>query len=165
MKLRQSLWLYLSILIALILDSYDFNSSFHEIKPNLTLLVLIYWNIAIPDKIGIYAPLAFGALYDLLEGTVLGLYALIFVSTAYLCQRFFYQFRVMRIWQQSLFIFLLTFFIKLILSLEFYQIQDFEVSLSDEDYMFNALVFSFLSSILWPLVLFSLRKYRRRFVS
>ncbi len=57
--------------------------------------------MALPDRIGIMAALSFGIFVDLIEGSLLGLHGTLFVLITYVCQRFFYQFRVSPLWQQS----------------------------------------------------------------
>ena len=49
-----------------------------HLKPLFTLLVLIYWNMALPDKVGISEALVIGLLLDILTGPILGLHALLF---------------------------------------------------------------------------------------
>ena len=39
--------------MGLIIDSYNFSTNFQFIKPSFVLLILIYWNMALPDKVGI----------------------------------------------------------------------------------------------------------------
>ena len=140
-------------------------SSLNEVRPTFLLLTLIYWNIALPDRIGITSALLFGLLMDFLEGTFLGIYPLVFVISSFLSQRFFYQFRVRRIWQQSLIIFLLAFTLKLLLSFDFIDVQPNLISLSDNLYLVSSLIYALLSSFLWPFIFFSLRYYRRKWIS
>ena len=98
---KNQLWIYFSLFLAVIMDNYLFPESTLNWKPMLTLLVLIYWNMALPDKVGIFEALFFGIIMDILNGSILGLHGLLFVLITYICQRFFYQFRVSPIWQQS----------------------------------------------------------------
>ena len=92
MKNRNTFPIYLSLLFALVLDATYFNPSFEVIRPPLVLLTLIYWNIALPDKVGVSYSIVMGVLLDLLKGSILGTHPLLFVFISYLCQRFFYQF-------------------------------------------------------------------------
>ena len=84
-SVKDRLLIYLSLLIALIIDSYNFSNIFQFIKPSFVLLVLIYWNMALPDRVGITTALLFGVLVDLLQSSVLGLHGLLFVLITYLC--------------------------------------------------------------------------------
>ena len=106
---KNRLWIYSSLVFAIILDTYLFPEAVMQWKPLLVLLTLIYWNMALPDKVGIFEALLFGLIMDLLNGSVFGLHGLLFVLITYICQRFFYQFRVSPIWQQSVILFFLFF--------------------------------------------------------
>ena len=86
---KNQLWIYTSLLLAMIMDIYFFPESIIYWKPLLTLLVLIYWNMALPDRVGIFEALFFGLIMDLLNGSVLGLHGILFVLITYICQRFF----------------------------------------------------------------------------
>ena len=100
-RFKNNLLISLSFLLCFLIDSLPFSLQLNEIKPSLLLLSLIYWNLALPERIGIGFSLSLGILYDFLQGTLLGIYPLIFIFTSYLCQRFFYQIRPMRFFQQS----------------------------------------------------------------
>ena len=164
-KTRGDFLILFSLFLGLIFDAFPMYSSLNEVKPTILLLTLIYWNIALPDRVGITISLLFGLLMDLLEGTFLGIYPLVFVISSFLSQRFFYQFRVRKIWQQSLIIFLLAFTLKLLLSFDFIDVQPNLISLSDNLYLGSSLIYALLSSFLWPFIFFSLRYYRRKWIS
>ena len=50
----------MSLLISIIIDIYVLPEAIISWKPLTTLLVLIYWNMAIPDKVGVFEALLFG---------------------------------------------------------------------------------------------------------
>jgi rod shape-determining protein MreD len=78
-------------------------------RPDWLALVLIYWCMAIPDRVGMGTAWVLGLLLDVLTGTILGLHALALVLIAYLVQRFYLQLRAFPVWQQSfILLFLLT---------------------------------------------------------
>ena len=64
---KNKLWIYLSLILAMVVDIFVFPESILQWKPLLTLLVLIYWNMALPDKVGILEALFFGLIMDLLK--------------------------------------------------------------------------------------------------
>ena len=160
-SLKNQLWIYSSLLFAMIMDIYFFPESIIYWKPLLTLLVLIYWNMALPDKVGIFEALFFGLIMDLLNGSVLGLHGILFVLITYICQRFFYQFRVSPVWQQSFILFFLFFIFKMVLSFDFYSVR-MGLNVSDSFYVFNTIIFSLASSLFWTPTFFLLRELRRR---
>ena len=128
---KNRLLIYLCLFMGLIIDSYNFSNNFQFIKPSFVLLILIYWNMALPDKVGITTALLFGVMMDLLHSSLLGLHGLLFVLITYLCQRFFYQFRITPIWQQSFLIFILAIFVKQILAFDFLDSEVNRTNLSD----------------------------------
>jgi len=162
--LKNRLLIYFSLFMALIVDSYNFSNDFQFIKPSFTLLVLIYWNMALPDKVGITTAVLFGVLVDLLESSILGLHGLLFVLITYICQRFFYQFRITPIWQQSFLIFILAILVKQILALDFLDSEFNRTNLSDNYYFMGTLYYAILNSLSWPLIYYLCRLYRRRWV-
>ena len=164
MKVRNNLTIYLSLLAALILDSIYLSSSFQVIKPTFVLLALIYWNIALPDKVGIVLSLVMGIIVDFIEGSVLGTYPLLFVVVAYLCQRFFYQFRVMKIIQQSIILFVLFLFIKQYLAIDFSFSYGSNFNLFNSSNLLITFLYSLLSAIAWPVLFYCLRYSRRRWI-
>ncbi len=156
--------IFLTLFIALYIDSYLFSSNLKTIKPTLVLLTLIYWNMALPDRVGITAALSFGIFVDLIEGSLLGLHGLLFVLITYICQRFFYQFRVSPLWQQSFILFFLFLLYKQIFALDFININDDLTNLSDRLFIMNSFLFALFSSLIWSPLLLILRYYRRRWV-
>jgi len=163
-KVRNNLTIYLSLLATLILDSIYLSSSFLVIKPTFVLLALIYWNIALPDKVGIVLSLVMGIIVDFIEGSVLGTYPLLFVVVAYLCQRFFYQFRVMKIIQQSIILFVLFLFIKQYLAIDFSFSYGSNFNLFNSSNLLITFLYSLLSAIAWPVLFYCLRYSRRRWI-
>ena len=118
-SLKNQFWIYISLLISIIIDIYVLPEAIISWKPLTTLLVLIYWNMAIPDKVGVFEALLFGIFLDLLTGSILGLHAILFVLITYICQRFFYQFRVSPLWQQSFMLFFLFFIFRLAFAFDY----------------------------------------------
>ena len=162
--LKNRLLIYLCLFIGLIIDSYNFSNNFQFIKPSFVLLILIYWNMALPDKVGITTALLFGVLIDLLHSSLLGLHGLMFVVITYLCQRFFYQFRITPIWQQSFLIFILAIMVKQVLAFDFLDSEVNRTNLSDNYYFINTFYYAILSSLFWAPVYYLCRLYRRRWV-
>ena len=162
--LKNRLLIYLCLFIGLIIDSYNFSNNFQFIKPSFVLLILIYWNMALPDKVGITTALLFGVLIDLLHSSLLGLHGLMFVVITYLCQRFFYQFRITPIWQQSFLIFILAIMVKQVLAFDFLDSEVNRTNLSDNYYFINTFYYAILSALSWAPVYYLCRLYRRRWI-
>ena len=58
--LKNQLLIFTTLFVALFIDTYLFPSHFQILKPTFVLLTLIYWNMALPDRIGITAAFLFG---------------------------------------------------------------------------------------------------------
>ena len=161
---KNQLLILLTLFIALSLDAYMFTSDFQIWKPTFVLLTLIYWNLALPDRIGIMAALLFGIFVDLLEGSLLGLHGILFVLITYVCQRFFYQFRVSPLWQQSFTLFFLFILYKQVFALDFMNTNQELTNLSDSSFFMNSFLYALFSAFIWSPLFFMLRYYRRRWV-
>ena len=158
---KNQLWIYLSLVFAVIMDNFVLPESILYWKPLFTLLVLIYWNMALPDRVGISEALFFGLILDLLNGSIFGLHGLLFVLITYICQRFFYQFRVSPVWQQSVILFFLCFIFKMAFTFDFLDVAE-GLNVSDSLYLTNAIIFSLVSSIFWAPTFILLRTLRRK---
>jgi rod shape-determining protein MreD len=75
------------------------------INPDWVLLVLIYWSLAAPERVGIFHAWAFGLLTDVLTGKLFGQYALAYSLVIYICLKLHKRLRQFPIVQQGLFIF------------------------------------------------------------
>ena len=162
--LKNQLLIFLTLLIALYVDTYMFTSNFQMWKPTFVLLTLIYWNMALPDRIGIMAALSFGIFIDLIEGSLLGLHGILFVLITYVCQRFFYQFRVSPLWQQSSILFFLFILYKQVFALDFMNTNQDLTNLSDSSFFMNSFLYALFSAFIWSPLFLTLRYYRRRWV-
>ena len=161
---KNQLLIFLTLFIALYVDSYLFTSDFQIWKPSIVLLTLIYWNLALPDRIGILAALSLGISIDLIEGALLGLHGILFIIITYICQRFFYQFRVSPLWQQSFILFFVFILYKQVFALDFLNTNQELTNLSDSLFILNSFLFAFVSALIWPPLLLTLRYYRRKWV-
>ncbi len=163
-ELKNQLLIFLTLFIALYIDSYLFSSAFQMLKPTFVLLTLIYWNMALPDRIGIMAALSFGIFVDLIEGSLLGFHGVLFVLITYVCQRYFYQFRVSPLWQQSFILFFLFILYKQVFALDLSNTNQDITNLSDISFHFSSFLFALFSSLIWSPLYLILRYYRRRWV-
>lgn len=74
-------------------------------NPDWVLLVLIYWSLAMPERVGIFHAWTFGLLTDVLTGRLFGQYALAYSLVIYLCLNLHKRLRQFPLIQQALFIF------------------------------------------------------------
>lgn len=153
-----SLSVLLSFLVALALSSLPLPDMAIAYRPEWLMLVLIYWCMAFPDRIGIFTGWLLGLVLDVMYGSLLGQHAMALAIVAYLVNLFHLRVRVFPLWQQS-FIVLLMGIINLALNAWVRGIAgEFSISWS---YWMPALT----SALVWPLVYIILRDMRRQRVS
>ena len=85
-----------------LLNFYSYEISGSSIP--ITLMILIYWNIALPKNIGLSWSFISGILLDLNLGYFLGTHVILFLIISYLTQRYFHRIRAMFQIQQSILI-------------------------------------------------------------
>ncbi|HMM45698.1 MAG TPA: rod shape-determining protein MreD [Candidatus Macondimonas sp.] len=71
-------------------------------RPDWVALVVIYWIMALPERVGLATAWSLGLLMDVISGGVLGVQALSLTLAAYVVARFHLQLRAFPVWQQSL---------------------------------------------------------------
>ncbi len=70
-------------------------------RPDWVVLVLIYWCLALPDRIGPGVGWIVGLLVDIMQANLLGLNALGMSLVGYLVNRFHFRLRIFPWWQQA----------------------------------------------------------------
>ncbi len=98
----------LSFAIALILEMIQLPDQFNAYRPEFVTLMLIYWCIALPHRVGIFTGWILGFLLDIHMGSLLGLHALTLSIIAYLAYRLHSRIRLYPLLQQSFIILLLV---------------------------------------------------------
>ncbi|MFV0477175.1 MAG: rod shape-determining protein MreD [Parahaliea sp.] len=76
-------------------------------RPEWMALVLIYWCIALPHRVGVVVAIIAGIAMDLLEGALLGQNTFALAVVALLSVSLYQRLRVFSLWQQSAIVFLL----------------------------------------------------------
>ncbi len=151
----QGYWvILLSFLAALVLAVLPFPSWLQWARPEWLSLVLIYWCIALPHRVGVITALALGVGMDVLEGAVMGQNAFAFVTIALLALILYQRLRVFSLLQQSGIVFLLIGIQQLICQ----WVQNLEGA-GAQSALF--LLPAVTSALLWPIMLHILRGVRR----
>ena len=103
MSRPRRLWLLpVSIIAALLLGLLPLPGVLQPLRPYWLALVLVYWLIESPDRVGLGFAFAIGLCGDLAFGTILGEQALRLVIMAFIVGRFRAQLRFFPLWQQAL---------------------------------------------------------------
>lgn len=146
----------LSLVFAMALRILPLPHELFVFNPDWTLLFLIYWIIAIPDRVGVGTAWLTGLFVDALTGRMLGQHALAYSVIAYASLRLYRRLRLYPLPQQSLWILL------------FLLISQFLVLWSQNIKNVHVLNWvywlpSFTGAFAWPVVLVTLRRIRRHF--
>ena len=71
-------------------------------RPEWVALTVIYWCMALPQRVGVLSGWGLGLLLDALKGAVLGQHALALAIIAFLTHKVHQQVRIYPMWQQAL---------------------------------------------------------------
>lgn len=144
----------LTFTVALTLHMVALPEWAEALRPDWITMVLIYWCIALPDRIGVgYGWLA-GLVLDVANGAVLGQHALTLAIVAYLSLRLHQRLRLFPLWQQSLSVLILV-LMHLMLALWI------RGSLGQTTGTWAYWLPAATSMLLWPPVFLILRRLRR----
>jgi len=150
-------WLIVtSFLVAFVLAVLPMPQWLMWVRPEWVALILIYWAIALPHRVGILTALVLGILLDTLEGAVLGQNAFSLVVVAVLCQTLYQRLRVFSVLQQAGTVFVVIGINQLVCQ----WVQNLE-GVGSPSLLF--LLPAVSSALLWPVVLHVLRSLRRHY--
>lgn len=103
MSRRQNPWLLpASVLIALVLGLLPLPAMLQPLRPFWLALVVAYWVLEAPERVGLGVAFALGLVGDLAFGGLLGEQALRLVVMSFILQRFRSQLRFFPLAQQAL---------------------------------------------------------------
>lgn len=146
----------LSFIFALLLQMFALPDWAESLRPDWVALVLIYWCIALPERVGVGAGWFTGLILDVANGALLGQNALTLAIVAYLALRLHQRVRLFPLWQQSVSVLLLiTLHLMLVLWIKG------AVGQSAETWAYWLPALS--SMLAWPLVYIVLRGLRRTY--
>ena len=143
--------LFLGLMLSLIMLPLGY------IAPEWILLVNIYWAMALPSNKNMIIAFLSGFFVDIVFGQPLGISSLSYVIFIYLILSLYSSLRYMTVPQQMVVLFFL-----LIVKQHFFMWTFIMFGL-DIDYQ-TLIIGSFTTSALWPLIYFSLRFARRKWV-
>lgn len=144
-----------SFILALVLTIVPLPEWAEPFRPEWVTLILIYWCIAIPGRVGVGVGWFSGLLLDVLKGTLLGQYALSLAVVAFVSLKIYRRVRNFPVGQQALMVLILL-LLQQTLTLWVRSI----IGESPETWMYWMPAFT--GMLLWPWVFFILRDVRRR---
>ena len=124
-------------------------------RPAWVALVLVYWCLALPHRIGVVTGWSIGLLLDVMHGSLLGQHAFGLATVAYFVVIYHQQIRVYPLFRQALVIGSLIF----IYSSSMLLIYNVFGSMH---YGFKYLLTAITSALLWPWIFIVLRDFRRK---
>ena len=148
----------MTFVIALLLTVLPMPESVAIWRPAWVALVLIYWCMAAPERVGVAVGWVAGLLLDVMTGTLLGQHALGLSIVAWVAHHTHRRVRVLPLWRQAITIFILLFLYQALI-LWSNGIRGIPVAAAA--YWTSPLVGTFL----WPWLFVVLRVVRRRYAA
>jgi rod shape-determining protein MreD len=145
-----------SFVVALMLTMLPLPDWAALFRPEWVAMVLIYWCLALPDRVGVGIGWSAGLLLDVAKGTLLGQNALALALVAYLTLHLHQRIRVFPLWQQALFVLLMVALAQLL-------VLWVKGVIGQPPGSWLYWLPSFTSMLLWPWVFLILRDLRRQF--
>ncbi len=153
---RGNLVIFIGLLMALALTVLPLPDFLRTFRPEWTALVLLYWIMTLPYRIGVNTAWILGICLDVLKGSLLGQHALAMAVIAFLMLHMHLRIRIYPLWQQAIMIGLMLLIYQAIL-LWIYGVTG---TLSPSwSYWAPSLV----GALLWPWIYVILRDIRQRY--
>ena len=150
------LYIHLTLLLALLLNVMPLPAAVKLFRPDWPLLVLCYWVLALPHRVGMTTAWALGLLADVLNGTLLGQNALILTLITFLVLSLHQRLRMFPMWQQST-VLLVVFGLAQLVQLWLNALT------GNRPPTLLFILPALVSALLWPWISFGLRGLRRRY--
>jgi len=146
-----------TFLLAALLTVLPLPEWMESYRPEWVALVVIYWVMALPERIGLFTAWISGFFLDVVEGSLLGMNALALALVAYLALSLYQRMRMFTAVQQSSTVLILV---------GIHQLLSFWVLTANSQNTAPNLIFmisALSSAIVWPFVFLGLRFLRRTF--
>ena len=98
----------MTFVVALLLQIVALPEWAQLVRPDWVTLVLIYWCIALPERVGVVIAWLAGLMLDVAHGALLGQNALTLAIVAFLAIRLHQRIRLYPMWQQAVSVLLLV---------------------------------------------------------
>ena len=145
----------LSLVMALILMILPLPDWAQMYRPNWMALVLIYWSMALPKRVGLWFAFFCGILLDTSLGTLLGQHTLALVVIIFFNLNFYQRIRVLALGQQAIYVFFLLLINQVVVAWV-------EGILGRPTPLLAYFGAPFIGMLIWPWVFIILRDIRRK---
>ena len=146
----------ITIFFAFLLEVFVSNFFELSVYLPLTLMVLIYWNMALPKNIGLIWAMIFGFCLDINQEILLGSHVILFLFISYFTQRYFHRLRALYTVQQSLFVAIIVLIYQIFLI--------FFLSGFNDTIIIELVLMTVMAALIWPIIFGILRQLRIKFV-
>ncbi|VAX11453.1 Rod shape-determining protein MreD [hydrothermal vent metagenome] len=153
---RGGIVIILTIITAMLLTVLPLPEWARPFRPPWYSLVLIYWCMATPQRVGVGTGWVLGVIMDVLTNTLLGQHALGLAVVAFISVKLHRRTRLFPLWQQALGVLLLLLLEQLLAVMVMGAIHRPAATLVDW-------APPFVGMLLWPWIYIILRDLRRRF--
>ena len=100
-----NLIIYLSLLIAMVLSvvhlPLTIPAELGYVRPDWVAIVMLYWIIALPERVGLVTAWITGLIMDVLMGSLIGQHALSYIIIVYITFNLYQRLRMFSVWQQA----------------------------------------------------------------
>ncbi|WP_456404884.1 rod shape-determining protein MreD [Thiolapillus sp.] len=145
-----------TLFISLVLSVMPMPENLQFYRLQWVALVLIYWCMALPERVGVGIGFFVGLLLDILTGTLLGQHAFGLSVISFITLKTHKRVRVFPLWQQSVFVMLVLYVDRLL----FFWVDG---AIGRPAGMFESWVAPLLGGLIWPWLFIIFRDLRRRF--
>ena len=146
----------ITLLISLVLSVMPMPEDLQHYRLQWSALVLIYWCMALPERVGVGTGFFVGLLLDILTGTLLGQHAFGLSVISFIVLKTHKRVRVFPLWQQSLFVVLILLLDRLL----FFWVDG---TIGRPAGTAESWIAPLLGGLIWPWLFIIFRDMRRRF--
>ena len=152
---KSNLIIAITFVIGFVLSALPLPDTIIDWRPCWLAMLLIYWCMALPERVGILSAWLLGLLFDVQQSFILGQHALGFIFLAYVIIKNHKRMRVYPLLQQSLVVCLYLLIFQAIMLL---------VMLLSGTITYTWLYWvpAFTSMLIWPWLFIFMRDFRRR---
>ncbi len=145
-----------TFLLGLMLSQVPLPTSVEWLRPEWVVIILIYWVMALPERVGLGSAVLLGLALDIIKGIPLGLNVIALLVVAYLTLMLHRRLRMFPLWQQAFVVMILVGINQLLFNW-------FHGLIGTRSDSLIFLLPALVSAILWPWMFVILRGLRRTF--
>jgi rod shape-determining protein MreD len=145
----------LSLIVGLVLMMLPLPEWTQVYRPNWVALFLIYWSMALPNKVGLWFAFIAGLFIDVTHGTLLGQHSLALTLIIFINFNFYQRVRVMSLGRQALYVMIL-------LLIDQFTVVWIEGMLGSDPPAVAFIGAPLIGMAIWPWVFIVLRDIRRK---